>query len=51
MEPDEDKVWSSKREKTVTVERKLLCVFWGWFQVWQQEGKKNVVSMVSHTFG
>ena len=22
-EPDEDKVWSSKREKTVAVERKL----------------------------
>ena len=41
MEPDEDKVWSSKREKTVAVERKLLCVFWGWFQVRQQEGKKE----------
>ena len=40
MEPDEDEVWSSKREKTVAVEKALMC-FLGLVSGVAARGKKE----------
>ena len=49
MEPDEDKVWSSKREKTVAVERKALMCFLGLVSGAAARGEKRTWSQWCHT--